>query len=71
MAVIGDRDPLQYNTDGSLDLYLQHANPGSDREANWSPSPNGPVGITMCLYAPKAVVLAGGWNPPPLRLRDR
>jgi hypothetical protein len=66
---IGDRDPLRYNDDGSLDLYLQHANPGPERETNWLPSPDGPIGVTMRLYAPRASVLGGGWSPPPLRLQ--
>jgi hypothetical protein len=64
---IGDRDKLQYNADGSLDLYFQNASPGKDKESNWLPAPKGPVGITMRLYAPRMEILNGTWSPPPLK----
>ena len=63
---IGDRDPLSFNSDGSLDIYIQHANPGLDRQANWLPAPTGALGITMRLYAPDQSVLIGNWIPPAL-----
>jgi hypothetical protein len=68
---IGDRDPLQFNPDGSLEIYIQHANPGKEREANWLPAPaSGGLGVTMRMYAPRAEALDGRWAAPAvLRVR--
>jgi hypothetical protein len=64
---IGDRDDLVYQPDGSLDLYLQHESPGAEREPNWLPAPEGRLGVSMRLYAPRRAVLTGTWSPPPVR----
>jgi hypothetical protein len=65
---IGDRDALKFGPDGSLELYIQHENPGPERESNWLPAPkSGALGLTMRLYAPRQEALDGRWNPPAIR----
>lgn len=60
--------PLKKNADGSLDIYIQHENPGADKESNWLPGPaSGELGVTMRLYAPAPNALNGDWVPPAIK----
>jgi hypothetical protein len=63
---LGDRDPLRFNADQSLDLYIQTAAPGPDKQANWLPAPKGGFNVILRIYHPKAAVLDGTWEPPPI-----
>ena len=62
---LGARDPLRFDSDGSLMLYIQRESPGRDKEDNWLPTPRrGSFTLTMRLYWPEAAALNGTWAPP-------
>jgi hypothetical protein len=67
---IGHQVPVVLNPDGSVDLAIQHTDPGASVPAgNWLPIPeSGRFSLTMRLYAPKSVALDGQWKPPVLNL---
>ena len=57
---------LKKNRDGSLTMYVQKDSPGSGKEANWLPAPNGEFYLVMRLYWPKPAALDGTWKPAPV-----
>jgi len=60
---IGDRDPLVYQPDGSLELLIQHEQP-LEGAGNWLPAPAGTFTLTLRIYMPRDVFLNGDWSPP-------
>jgi hypothetical protein len=64
---IGGWMPLKRNSDGSIDLYLQHDSPGKDKEGNWLPAAAGDFNVTLRMYWPKdqpPSIIDGSWKPP-------
>jgi hypothetical protein len=67
---ISARQDLKKNDDGSVDLYLQHDSPGTDKESNWLPAPPDKFILMMRLYWPKATppsIIDGTWTIPPVK----
>jgi len=63
---LSQRNPLKKNADGSVDLYIQHENPGPEKESNWLPAPRDEFNLMLRLYWPKETppsILDGSWNP--------
>ncbi|CAB3705181.1 hypothetical protein CEY09_29065 [Achromobacter marplatensis] len=67
---LGDRAPLRYNADGSLDVHISHAPPAPEEQPNWLPvAAAGPVTVLLRAYEPGPALLDGLWMPPAL-VRD-
>jgi hypothetical protein len=59
-------DP-KLESDGSLVIFIQNESPGSDKEANWLPSPKGKFHLMLRLYWPdedNPSILDGSWVIP-------
>ena len=68
---LGDRDPLVFNADGSLDLWIQAEAPGAERQANWLPVKSGQAFLLNArLYWPKQAALDGSWGMPAVERVD-
>ncbi|MEH6995213.1 DUF1214 domain-containing protein [Neobacillus drentensis] len=64
--IIGDRtEGLQYNTDGSLDIYIQHS-PPLGKESNWLPASDSDFNLVMRMYQPGLGILHGSYQLPPV-----
>ena len=66
---VSTRDHFHYNADGSLDISIQHRNPGAAKQANWLPAPAAKFNLIMRLYWPKETppsIVDGTWEPPPV-----
>ncbi len=57
---------LQKDADGGVTIFIQHDSPGSEKEANWLPAPDGPFFVALRIYWPKPAALDGTWKQPPL-----
>lgn len=64
---ISPRQDLKTNEDGSVEILIQNASPGSDKESNWLPAPKDKFILMMRLYWPKEgnpSILDGSWVIP-------
>ena len=63
---LGDRDPLSFNADGSLDIWIQAEEPGTAAQrSNWLPVKDpAPFVLNARLYWPKDGALQGAWKMP-------
>ncbi len=55
---------LRYGDGGSLTLYAGATSPGTDKEPNWLPAPDGPFSLYIRGYWPKPEMVNRTWQPP-------
>lgn len=68
---IGDRTKgLKYNSDGSLEIYMQHQSPGKGLESNWLPVPPEAFRVTFRAYQPRESILKGEYVLPGIQRVD-
>ncbi len=67
---LSQRNKLNANPDGSVDLYIQAESPGKDKESNWLPASKDGFILMMRLYWPKEKppsLIDGSWKIPEVK----
>ena len=57
-------DGLKTDADGSITIYIQHENPGADKQTNWLSAPAERFNLTMRLYGAESSILDGSYRLP-------
>lgn len=65
---LGSDNKMQMNKDGTFTMYLQAKSPGTDKESNWLPCPEGPFYLLLRNYGPAAAADAALRNPADMKL---
>jgi hypothetical protein len=55
-------DGLKTDADGSITIYIQHENPGADKQSNWLQAPADGFNPTMRLYGSESPILDGSYR---------
>ena len=50
-----------------MTLYVGAKSPGTDKESNWLPAPNGHFSLYIRAYWGQQSILDGSWRPPVVR----
>ena len=68
---LGDRDPLVYNPDGSLDVWIQASEPTGPAKSNWLPvKAEQDFSLNARLYWPKPAATDAQWRMPDVERLD-
>lgn len=68
---VGDRDYIQFNEDGTLDIYLQNTKPDGVPINNWLPTPkDDSFSLVLRMYWPQKGVFSVNYELPSVTLRD-
>jgi hypothetical protein len=62
---VSDRTGLAQNPDGSVDVYIQKADPAG-HESNWLPAPSDKFILWLRVYIPGEAILRGEYTVPPV-----
>ena len=62
-ALGSDDKTLKHNPDGSVTIYFQKDGPGSDKESNWLPAPDGNFYVILRAYAPGEALIRSQTDP--------